>query len=583
MDRQSRNTKKALKALVIVGIILLLALVGAVVYFYALNDKQSQEEELNKITCGCYMIDPAVVNECGDPKRAFLFNINTVDSDQTCNATCDINQVADNLLNSTTAKETYKSCTVRSISDTRCENMILKDQDGKIITGRIKPTDEINVEATFDKSTYTDYSFKINTESFTPDSTDGNKITKKITNFEGLSSVEVLATAKDLQGDQINSIVCRRVVDIQTAGSTTVTTMSAITEQQSDGKTKVSQISISVGQLASNNVKIKYSFGDKFATITAKSGITVESSKGSITMSKLDLYDATNFESQSFDILNNHLGDLTITTEVFVDDISIGSASTKVIFTQTDVTPQQPATEEPITEAQKSNFTTTKTSAQSCVERVEGSNLATFTITVKNNKDVADSITSIKDKLPLGFIYSAATSTVNGSTVTDASMVTITPVGESQEIVWQPSSAWSLPAQGNLVITFQATASSTAISGQNQNEVIVNPVEIPLDPATLRAEAMITVAQDCDNITEEEQQEVPSTGIFDNFIIRIGIGILILITGWIIYTRPEGTTISSMIVESRIYSDVELTKYKVTDPKKYFEEKILRGKSRGSR
>ncbi|KKP81923.1 MAG: hypothetical protein UR84_C0012G0001, partial [candidate division WS6 bacterium GW2011_GWD1_35_594] len=136
MDRQSRNTKKALKALVIVGIILLLALVGAVVYFYALNDKQSQEEELNKITCGCYMIDPAVVNECGDPKRAFLFNINTVDSDQTCNATCDINQVADNLLNSTTAKETYKSCTVRSISDTRCENMILKDQDGKIITGR---------------------------------------------------------------------------------------------------------------------------------------------------------------------------------------------------------------------------------------------------------------------------------------------------------------------------------------------------------------------------------------------------------------------------------------------------------------
>jgi len=165
------------------------------------------------------MIDPSVVNECGDPKRAFLFNLNTVSSDQACSAKCDINDIEDNLLNSTTPKDSYKSCTVRSISDTRCENMILKDQDGKLITGRIKPTDTINAQATFDKSTYVDYTFKINTESTTPDKVDGNKITKEISDFQGKTSMEIIATANDAQGEAINSIVCRRVVDIQTAVS----------------------------------------------------------------------------------------------------------------------------------------------------------------------------------------------------------------------------------------------------------------------------------------------------------------------------------------------------------------------------
>lgn len=41
-------------------------------------------------------------------------------------------------------------------------------------------------------------------------------------------------------------------------------------------------------------------------------------------MSKLDLYDTANFASDSFNILNEHLGPLDISGEVFVDDASIG-------------------------------------------------------------------------------------------------------------------------------------------------------------------------------------------------------------------------------------------------------------------
>lgn len=579
MDRQDRTTKKTLKALIIVGAILLFSLIAAIVYFYLIKGPGEKEEELNNITCGCYMIDPNVVNECGDPKRAFLFNLNTVSSDKTCSAICDINDVADNLLNSTTPKDAFKSCTVKSISDTRCENMILKDQNEKIITGRIQPTDEINVEATFDKSTYVDYTFKINSETTTPDKVDGNKITKKITEFEGINSVEIIATAKNDQGEQINSIVCRRIVDIQTSSASTVTGMVATTEQQTDGKTKISQITISVGQLTSENVKVRYSFGSGFSTLTAVDGITIESAKGTLSMSKLDLYDTNNFSSDSFNILNNHLGDLNITAEVFLNETSIGSASTTVQFTDSS-TP--PVDDDPtIQDDDKSRFSATKTVEQACVERTAGSNTATYTITVTNNKDVADSITSIKDKLPLGFLYTVDSSSINGTATPDASLVTVTPIGDTQEIVWQPATAWSIPADGVLTIVFSATAGTATISGQNLNEIIVNPVEIPLDPATLRAQVYLTLAQDCGNITEEEEQ-IPQTGIFDSFIVRIGFGILILITGWLVYVRPEGNVISETISKSRIYGNLELTKYRVTNPKKYFEEKILRKKSKGN-
>ena len=160
-------------------------------------------------------------------------------------------------------------------------------------------------------------------------------------------------------------------------------------------------------------------------------------------------------------------------------------------------------------------------------------------------------------------------------------MVTVTPVGDSQEIVWQPNAPWQLQANGTLTITFESTATGNSIPGQNLNEVIVTPVQIPLDPESLRTEVAITVAQDCDNITEEEES-TPSTGIFDNFVVRIIFGIMILLTGWLIYVRPEGNILSERIVSSKLYEEIQFNSYKVTNPKKYFEEKTLRKKSKAN-
>jgi uncharacterized repeat protein (TIGR01451 family) len=580
MNKQRRNTKNALRALSVIGGFLLLALIGAVVYFYAIEGTDEEIEERTEITCGCYLIDPAVVNDCGDPKKAILFTLKTVTSDETCRATCDTGRLLEYSLNSETPISNFKSCNVNNVRDIRCSSMILKDQHGRLITGRINEDDEIHIEAGFDRSTYSNYAFRINTETTEPDRIEDNKIFKSLTGLRGNHSVEIVATATDSKGEQINSMVCRRVVDIRAESSSSVNALSAITERQSDGKTKLSQITVSVGQLTSEDVSIRFNFGNQYEALTAIKGIDVEIAKGSIKMIKADLYDAQNFESgKSFSILDNHIGDLQILAEVFVQGTSLGSASTTVTFAE----PSDPIDPDPpITDPgdSKSNFSVSKSGTPSCVERVGNNNTAIFTITVRNRRTEQDSLTSVKDKLPLGFSYVAGSTTINGQAVADSSVVRLNNIGDTQEITWQQSTPWSIGAGSQLEIIFRATADENTITGQNLNEVIINPVLIPEDPTTLRTETAIVVAQDCSDPAvppPPTSGQTPSTGIFDNVIVRIVLGIILFSTGWLVYIRPEGTKLSKMVIDSNIYKDAELTKYKFTNPKKYFEEKIIRG------
>lgn len=580
MATQRRSTKKALRVLIFVGVFLILALIGAIVYFYMIGDITPGEEEREQITCGCYMIDPAVVNDCGDPKKAMFFTTKTVSADQTCSAACNTDLLSEYVIKSSTTTDRYKSCTVRSISDSRCQNMILTDQDGKLITGKINPEDEVNVEAEFDSDSYTNYSFRVNTQNIEPDRTDGKKIYTKISEFDSADSLDILATATDNRGNSINSIICRRVVEIEKEGGIGANSLIAATERQSDGSTRISQVIITVGQLTSENVKVNFSFGSQYPTIVAQDGLNIESAKGTITITKANLYDISNFAGdQSFSVLNTHKGELTITAEVFADTMSIGVVSTKVTFAETE----EPILEEPEdpTQEERSSFTASKSVTPMCVERVAGNNTATFTLSVKNNAESAEDITSVKDKLPLGFRYIEGSTTINGTSIPDSGTVSVTTVGSTQEIVWQQTNPWNVAADGQITILFRATADSSALTGENLNEIIVNPVVIPTDPATLRAETVIVVAQDCDNIPQDQQPggpSTPSTGILDNIYVRILIGVILFFTAWAVYTRPEGTKLSKMILDSEIYKGAEMTRYKLTNPKKYFEQKIIREK-----
>lgn len=580
MDPNQKKQKNLLKLLLIIGGILVVGLIGAVIYFYTIGDTD-KDTQTTEIACGCYMVDPAVINDCGDPKKAFMFNINKVQSDQTCSAVCDTNQIEENLLNSTTSKDSYKSCPVRSITDTRCENMILKDGNGKIITGRISPQDEINVEATFDLSTYKDYTFKINSNSSTPDKIEGNKIFKNIKEFDNADSIEILATAIDSQGDSINSIICRRIVEISQDGTTNVNRLQIATEKQTDGTTKVSQITINVGKLETEDIKVVFKFDKDIPEITAQDGLVVEAEKGTITIPKTDVYNTSNFkDGRDFSVLDGTVGDVQIIADVYVGDVKLGTASTTIQLTAKGEQTETP-TEQETPEDEKSSFTTTVSIGEQCLERVDTKDETTFTISVKNIGTVANTIETIKNKLPLGFTYTAASTVLNGTAVADTPLLTITPTGSTQDLLWKPETAWSLNSSETLTIVFKAKAGTNALTGVNTNEVIVNPTQIPLDPATLRAEATVDVQQDCSApVVTPVTPSVPKTGIFDSTIARVILGLIVIATGWAVYTKPLGTKLSQLIVGSDMYKDLELTSYKVTNPKKYFEEKTLRKNSK---
>ena len=170
------KSKKLQTVLLVITGILGLALIGTAIYFYTIKDTSSNTDNDQTITCGCYYIDPAVSTECGDPRRAFKFELSTGASTSACKTTCSTNNLSTNDLNSSTEQDLYQICQLQSIADTSCQSMTIKDKNGKIVTGEVSSSDELTIEATFDKE-YSDYKFVINNESIDPDEETPNKLT----------------------------------------------------------------------------------------------------------------------------------------------------------------------------------------------------------------------------------------------------------------------------------------------------------------------------------------------------------------------------------------------------------------------
>jgi hypothetical protein len=220
-----------------------------------------------------------------------------------------------------------------------------------------------------------------------------------------------------------------------------------------------------------------------------------------------------------------------------------------------------------------------------CLERITPNNRTTFIISITNNKNAVDTIESVKDKLPLGFVYVDESSQLNGNPIADSVFVTVTNIGNSEEIVWEPSDSWSVSAQGTLTISFDAVAGNNSLNGTNLNEVVITPTQIPIDSDALSTSTEITVAQVCESQdviddTPVDDDSTPQTGLFDNSIIRIVLGLGIIVMGVIIYNSNQGNQLANILLDSKAYHNAEMTTYKIFKPKKYFEEKILERRKR---
>lgn len=591
MNQQKKKSKAIMKVLFVFLAILVLALIGAIVYFY-LTGEILQTEEEETITCGCYYIDPQVTSTCGDTKRAFKFNT-TEGTLQDCSASCPISDLSANMLYSTTPQESYLTCKTRNIPSTRCNSMQITTESGLIVTGKIPPNESITVTATFDSTDYQDHQFLINNIPTEPDEVNENAISKTISELGEESTLQISAQAVDSRGDTVSSIICNRLIEVTTTAKAGVSEL--VLDTYTEGTlTKIRSAVISAGGLQDTETSLNFSF--KNDTLTMTEGFEIDPSRGRITVEQEDLYDSSNYSgSNSFSLLNNYQGDIEISVEVIQDSNSLGSAIANITLLEDEVVdypdteepdteepeteePSEEPTEEPITEDEitASSFSVSKTTAQTCVERVSPNNSTAFTITVTNNSETADTIESVKDKLPLGFTYVPSSSKLNGDAISDSVFVTTTEIGDSQEIVWEPQDSWSISSNGTLTIAFDATAGSQALSGDNLNEVIVTPSEIPDDPSTLRTSVGLTVAQDCDDI----DTSTPQTGLFDTTLGRIAFGIGIILVGIIIHNTSQGNRLAHMIINSGAYRDAEMTSYKFFNPKKYFEEKILERRER---
>lgn len=587
-----KKPKKITTILLVVVGILGLILISVAVYFYITSKDKKTQQPKKEILCGCYYLDTQNgARECTDPRRGFMFQTAKITEGETCKTSCPLSSLSLNQLNSKTEQNKYKSCQLPTISNASCSEMVVKDREGKIVTGTISSNEELTIEAKFDNPSYSKQKFIINSEPVEPDtvSEDKKTITKKISKFES-TSLSINATAVAPNGDKIDSITCRRLINVQKDTESTVSNL-VITTATESGKFQIAGMTMVIGNLPeTDQLSIDFSFDSKEAKpMKMSKGFTVNPSKGELSILGTELYNESNFsEKITFSQFNEYEGDLSVTAKITntTKKTEVGTVSQTVKFpTKEDITdkPQQ-------TDKEESNFKVSKKSNIQCVERVAPNNQVEYTIIVTNAGSSSQKINTIKDKLPLGFIYNENSSKINGIVATDQELVKQTTVGDSKEIVWSTKEGWTLGSSESITIVFNATAGANAITGSNQNEVVIAPAQIPSDPTQLRAESVINVAQDCTNQsttqtpitppTQQTPQKQPQTGILDTAVGRLILGIIVMIIGWYIYNKPLGQTVVKKLLTSQVYKGMEMTSLRVFKPKKYFEEKAISNLSR---
>ena len=314
----TKKSNKLIRILLITAGVLGLALIIVAIYFYAIKPTQDEKTE-TKRECACYYIDPTVVPECGDPRKGFMFKTSTVSGTQSCAGACQISNLPITELKSQTKQEDFVSCSIQSLQDTRCQEMIITDETSKIVTGNIDAKDKIKVIAKFDK-TYKNPVFLLNNTSVKPDtiSEDGVTIEKTFSDFT-TPALDIVATAEDETGEKINSILCKRLLTVEQSGSSAVTSLLLEKRTDDDESTKISKAIIRIANIEqSENVNILFSFGgDNFSNLSMNKGFVVDKEKGNISMLEQELYNNENFsEDSSFAQFNEYFGELKVSAEV---------------------------------------------------------------------------------------------------------------------------------------------------------------------------------------------------------------------------------------------------------------------------
>ncbi|MBP5204646.1 hypothetical protein J6Z48_03335 [bacterium] len=610
-----KSKKKTTTLLIIVGIVGVALLVVAIIISLSTRKKPGRQSPTQQITenqtCGCYFIDTDVTTECSDSRKGFNFKTQTSTKGGNCSASCVTADLDTSILKTDSTQ--FMSCPLDTYDiNTSCAEMVIKDDNGKIITGKISSTDTLTVTATFEDGFTNKKIYMNNLELETKE--EGNQAIATITpsdiGSKTLLTINANATNETTrQTLDDKAVLCKRIVNV-TQDTQTKLTGFKLGQRQLDSTKRyyvIDGATITVGNLTdTEGLKIAFSFSSTNArdidekTITMTDGYTIIPNKGEISISQEDLYKDSNFTNNSFTILNGIAGTVKITAILQdkegttigreTDSITIprveqqqpvktDTDSTIAIGTDTDTNVPPITTDTSRTtdrgQIEESNFMVQTSTSTSCVEWSAPDNETTVEIRVTNNTSSEQVLTSVIDKLPRGFVYKTNSTSLNGQTLSESN-INIEQTGETVKLTFQEGSGWTFTPGETKIITFTVQAGENALSGteNNKNEVSATTPQIPLNPTTLQAMSTITVAQDCQNPTAvpDTPAKQPDTGLFDSTASRIFLGILITVVGWIIYSRPSGQILAKNVLDSKQYKSLQMTSWKLFNKKKYFEK-----------
>lgn len=604
-----RQSKKTVTAILIITAVLAITSVITGYFYFQIKDVSPKDSSATE-GCACYFVASTdAVQSCGNanPKMAYEFRTGDFSQGGVCSANCDLKTTFP-LVNESSE---LLSCKLDKFTiNPGCVDISVEDSNEKRYSNSVPIDTTLNIKAKFTtpsnspdatKDFYSNFSFLINGEKTdiqldqATATGEGLKkeymITTQLKNYSQADSLTIQALGKSTTGSEITSEACHRVLTVNKPQSATCTLLNAEIINESNGTPKVNEITINTAAISSpNSLSIKFTLGNQAKTLTTKNIASVISNNALI-LDKAYLYKASNFvDGESFSILDNETSRMKIVAQMYVNGESISSDGCSGEFdipvltdeersltedeenTQNDVqtdenNQEEEATDKEVTGEETSDFSVSKASSTTCVERVSPSNTLKYTITVTNNDVDTENIVRIEDKLPLGFTYTAGTTYINGALIADEGFITVSTVGSSQQITFDPESDWTLDSGEALTLRFSSKVGSTALTGSNLNEVVVVPVNTPKSSTSVRTSKSVTVAQSCTS---------PETGLFDSTVSKVVLSIFIIFLGTFLYFSQSGILLSEKLLTSGPAQTLRFWKMKKENPNKYFEEKSIR-------
>lgn len=591
-----RQSKKTVTLILIITAILAIASVVTGYYYFQIQDISPQDSNASN-GCGCYFIAQTdSVSNCStaNPKMAYEFRSGQIGSDGKCSAQCDL--TTSSKLVSTDA--TTLSCNVTDFPiNPGCIDLSVENSQLERYANTVPSNASLNLKAKFstptnaqnpDQDFYSKFSFLINGEKTEIDLSKANitgeglqkeyEVSTQLKEYASADSLTIQAFGTSTTGTDLTSDACHRVLTVSKSQTASCTVLNAEIVNDSQDVPKVNEITINTSAISNpNTLTIKFSVGTPATTLTTKN-IASLITNNALVLNKAYLYKSSNFvEGKSFSVLDDESGSIAIKAVMSVNGqvISSNGCSGTYAIPAIEEDPRVPVdTDDDTTdggstptETETSNFTVKKVGSLACVERVSPANTLKYTITVTNADTDTESITRIEDKLPLGFTYVNGSTYINGASKPDAGLVTVTTVGSSQQVTFNPSTDWSVDSNETITIRFSAKVGTGALSGSNLNEVVVVPVNTPKTSGSLRTSSSVIVAQSC---------TAPETGIFDTTVSKVVLAIFIIFIGTFLYFSQSGIFLSEKILASGPMQSVKIWKMKNDNPKKYFEEKFIR-------